>query len=157
MPLSAAADLTLSAEQTDEVWLILLTLTHDDLGVDNPLRFVNNIEDIVSNGDTYIAFPFRLTLPTITPNGPGEVFLEIDNVDKRIVEGLRSITDGAIAVSLAVIIASDPDTVEFSLPDLVLREAQYDAEKVTGSLRFEDIVVKPIAESVTPDGFPGLF
>ena len=42
---------------TDSVWFHLLTITLPDTSV---IRLVNNTEDVVFLGHTYIAFPFEL-------------------------------------------------------------------------------------------------
>ena len=62
------------AQETDEVYLALVTISHEDLaalGVDYPdlgvsggaLRFVNNTQDITSRGDVFKAYGFDLSLP----------------------------------------------------------------------------------------------
>ena len=151
--LSAAATASLVAEETAEVWLRLIVITHANLAV--PIRLVDNIEDIVSNGATFVALPFELELPD-EGERPGEARIRVDNVDRRIVEAIRSITTPP-QVTIQIILASDPDAIELEIPTLTLRDATYDLTAVTGFLRFEDITVEPVAESITPARFPGLF
>ena len=49
------------AQETDEVYLILLDIDHADLP--STLRFVNNDSDVTSNSNLYTAFPFEATMP----------------------------------------------------------------------------------------------
>jgi hypothetical protein len=141
--------------ETSEAFLILLTLTHADLA--GPIRVVNNAVDVVSGGDTFLAFPFRIRLPSDTDERPPRATLQIDNVDRQIVTAIRTVT-GAIGVLMEVVLASDPDTVEASFPDFTLRQVTYDALVVQGELSLEPVVLEPFpAQRFTPSAFPGLF
>lgn len=151
--LSSAAQAAILDEESDEVSLHLVTIEHDDL--DAPIRIVDNIEDITSNGETFVGLPFRLELPD-EGDRPGEARITVDNVDRRIAEAVRSITTPP-SVTIQVVLASQPDTLELELSGMTLRDVTIDAGAVTGYLRFEDLSVEPIAEAITPSKFPGLF
>lgn len=125
------------AQQTDEVWLVLLTIDHPSLTT--PLRFVNNMESVTSRGDLFIAFPFEIEFPEQDPDSAGEARITIDNIDRQIVTTIREITSPP-SVTLEVVLASTPSTVEASFTGMVLRDVKYDAVKVSGTLRFEDIM-----------------
>src|SRR5579885_2175455 len=86
--LSLAARQAVNAQETGEVFLLLLTLDHDELAA--PIRVVNNTVDIVSRGNTYIAYPFQLELPAEDADQISSVRLSIDNVDRTIVQSLRA-------------------------------------------------------------------
>lgn len=61
-------------------------------------------------------------------------------------------------VTLSLVMASTPDTIEAGPFTFNLREVEYDAEFVSGNLLFEDILNEPFpADSFTPARFPGLF
>ena len=47
--------------ETEDIWLVLLTLTHATLV--EPIRVVNNITRIASNGEHFEAFGVRLRVP----------------------------------------------------------------------------------------------
>lgn len=151
--LSLVATASLVEEATDEVWLVLMEITHADMA--DTIRVVNNTEAIVSDGETYVGLPFAIEFPD-EGDRPGEARISIDNVDRRIVEAVRSITTPP-TVKLQVILASQPDTIEFELDGLKLRDVTYDAAQVQGYLRFEDLSVEPVAALITPERFPGLF
>lgn len=142
------------AQQTDEVWLVLLTIEHPSLVT--PLRFVNNMESVTSRGNLYVAFPFEIEFPEQDPDTAGEARITIDNIDRQIVQTIRSITSPP-QVTLEVILASSPSTVEASFSGMVLRDVTYDAVKVSGVLRFEDIMTEPLSVQMTPQRFPGMF
>jgi hypothetical protein len=145
--LSPAALASANAQSTDEVWLVLLTIEHNE--IDAPIRVVNNTEDIVSRGQTYIGFPFDFELPGEDADAPTKA-------RRRIVEAVRTISSPPL-VTLEVILASAPDTVEFSFSGLTMREIDYDVSSVSGDLLFESIFAEPVTYTMTPSRFPGLF
>lgn len=152
--LSNAAIASMNAHATSDVWLVLLTLSHATLAT--PIRLVNNNENIVSRGNTYLAFPFEVELPGEDPDQPPKASLRIDNVDRRVVQTLRSLS-APPTVTLEVILASAPDTVEVSFTNMTMRNAQYDSLTVTGDLTFDSIYSEPVTLTMTPNRFPGMF
>ncbi len=143
------------AESTGEVWLLLCTIEHPEIE-DGALRFVNNMESVTSRGELYIAFPFSVELPGEDAENLGEARLRIDNIDRMIVEVIRTITTPP-TVTLEVVLASSPDTVEASFQGMTLRSVAYDAQSVSGVLKFEDISGEPMSLQMTPQRFPGMF
>lgn len=153
--LSTTARAAIYAQETGEVFLLLLTIDHDDL--DSPIRVVDNTEDVTSRGDTYVAFPFDIALPDESPDSISAVRLTIDNVDRQVVDALRSISTPA-TVTLEVVLASDPDTVEAGPFDLSLRSADYTAEVVTAELVYEDVLNEPFPGGrFIPSDYQALF
>lgn len=142
------------SQQTDEVWLVLLTIAHPALPA--PLRFVNNMESVTSRGNLYVAFPFEIEFPEQDPDSAGEARISIDNIDRQIVQTVRQISSPP-DVTIEVVLASTPSTVEASFSGMVLRDVSYDADKVSGTLRFEDIMSEPLSVQMTPQRFPGMF
>ena len=154
-PVSATARQASYDAETSEAFLILLTLNHVDLS--GPIRVANNAVDVVSRGDTFLAFPFRLQLPSDSDERPPRARLQIDNVDRQIVQAVRSVT-GAIGVLMEIVLASDPDTLEAAFPDFELQEVRYDALVVEGDLGIEAFLREPFpGDRFTPSGYPGLF
>jgi hypothetical protein len=153
--LSIAARQAVNAQETNEVFLLLLTLDHEDLA--EPIRVVNNTEDIVSRGMTFVAYPFEIALPDEDPESVARVTLRIDNVDREIVRSLRAL-QAPLSVSLEVVLASSPDVVEAGPFNLTLVAAEYDALTITGELAFEDVLNEPFpGHSYVPSEYPGLF
>lgn len=153
--MSATATEAVLSQYTDQVFLWLLEIDHDTLV--EPLRFVNSREDIVSNGNNHIAFPFEVTLPSEDGETISDVQLAISNVDRTIIETIRTITTEA-TITLSVILASSPDDMEAGPFTLALREVNYNAMTITGSLRWENLLnLSYPGYTFTPSGFPGLF
>jgi|SRR6185369_14808919 len=153
--LSTAAKQAIYAQETGEAFLMLLTISHAALSPS--LRFVNNTVDVTSRGNAYLGWPFQLALPAEFDDQLPVVQLQIDNVDRRIMEGVRALTT-APAVTLEVVLASSPDTVEAGPFSFSLKSAEYDALVVVGVLAFEDVLNEPYPQhTFTPGKFPGLF
>lgn len=152
---SAAAREALYGAQTAEVFLHLLVIDHADLVA--PIRLVNNTENIVSAGNTYTAFPFEVNLP---PDQEGElprVQLVVDNVTQLLVEEVRSISS-PFTVSLSVVMASAPDTVEAGPFEFEAKSAEYDVQRMVFTLAYESLLQEPFPYlSYTPSNYPGLF
>lgn len=152
--LSNAATTSIHAQETGEVWLVLLTISHSTLPT--PIRVVNNNEDITSRGNIYQAFPFEIILPSQDPDGIPRASLRFDNVDRTAISIIRGV-EFPPNVTIEVILASQPDTIEVSFPNLTLRNVKYDAEAIEGELLFENLFSEPVTLTMTPSRFPGLF
>jgi Domain of unknown function (DUF1833) len=152
--LSPAAIASLTAENTDEVWIVLLTIDHPSLA--EPIRVANNNEDITSNGEDYIGLPFSIELPGEDADEPGTAAIQVPNVDREIVAAARGI-QGRASATIEVVLASQPNVVEVGFYGLEMTEVEWDASTVRGRLRFEQIMTEPLSPIITPERFPGLF
>ena len=153
--LSPTAASAVFAENTGEVFLTLLAITNPSTS--EVVRVANNMADITSNGNVFTAYPFELNLPSDLSDSLDEVQLVIDNVDRSIVDLIRSLTLPA-TVTLQVILASDPDTIELEAPEMKLKSVQYDGLQVTMGIQYEDVLNNKIPGSIyNPQNAPGLF
>ena len=153
--ITPAARAALHAPETDDVFLVLLTLDHADMSA--PIRVCNNTTDITSRGDIYIAYPFQLTLPDDEDNRPPRARLTIDNIDRQIVQAVRDLTSSP-TVTIDIIRAAEPDVVEAQFQDFRFTNISYDSHMVEGDLTVEDFTAEPYpAASFSPSLFPGLF
>jgi hypothetical protein len=150
--ISSNARAALYAAQSDEVWLQLLTIEHDDIGA--PIRLVDNTEPVTSRGDTYLSFPFMIALPA---SAQETVELTVDNVSRELIEEVRSIAT-PLSITLEVVTASDPDTVEAGPFEFQSRAVEYDVQAMRFTLAFEPLLSEPFpAYTYTPLDYPGLF
>jgi len=142
-------------QETGECFILLLTIDHVDL--EDPIRTSSDGVDTVSRGETFVSFPFEISLPSDSDESPPESKIVIDNVDREIVQALRSISS-APSVLMEIILASDPETVEIDWPDFELINVDYDALTVEGILTQERFTAEPYPYlKFTPGNFPGLF
>ena len=154
-PLTAAVKKAIFAGETDEVFFALLTLDHADFAA--PFRVVANSVSVVSGGETFVPFPFKLAMPIDKGDAPAFSRLEIDNVDRSIVQAIRAVSS-PISASLLIVSSTDPDVVLAGPFDFSIRDIDYDANVVAGNLAFEDFLNESFpGDRFTPANAPGLF
>jgi hypothetical protein len=155
-PLQLGTRQAINAAQTLEAFLFLVTLRHGSF--DDDIRVCNDGQDLTSRGLPFLRFPFEIVMPPESDEAPPRVTLRICNVDRRIVEAVRSVPDGAITVILELVLSGDPDQVEAGPFEFTLRKATYDALVVEGELRYEDLLSEPYpADKFDPGRTPGIF
>lgn len=143
-----------SAESNDP-FLTLVTLSHSTFVSD--IRLVNNTVDIVSRGNTYLAFPVSIILPTDDGETSREVSIEFDNVSRELINELRTVTD-SIDVKLEMVLASLPDEVQIELAELKIYTVAYTKTKVSAKLIVDNFLnTEMTSERYTTTNFPGLF
>jgi hypothetical protein len=145
----------LVSQNTDEVFLFLLTLSHPDLST--PIRVVNNVENITSRSLVYQAFPFELILPQDDGDSLPQVVITLSNVSLEFIDEIRAL-NGALDVKLEVILASSPNTVEMSIDGMKTYTISYDTQSIQATCQVEDVLNMSFPnELYMPSNFPGLF
>jgi hypothetical protein len=143
------------AQNNDQVWVALLKLSHPDLPA--PLYFTNNTENITHGGQVHLAFPFAVTLPSDESEREPSASLTVSNVDRRLVDEIRSISSGPV-MEFKLVLASTPNTVEYGPVVLKARSVSYDARSITFQLGFDAFEAEPLPwPKFTPEWFPGMF
>jgi len=144
----------LYAQESNDPFLVLLTLTHVSFGT---LRFVANTVDITSRGNTFEAFPFKITLPADDGESLKDIVLTLDNVSLQLITSLRSITN-YIAVKIELVLASNPDLVEIEIDGLKINSVSYNAESISANLILDNFLNTELtSEKYTASLYRGLF
>lgn len=152
---SLLARQALYAAQTEDAFFVLLTMDHP--GLTEPVRVTSDAVDTLSRGMVFVAFPFSIVLPDDDERRSPRARLVIDNIDRTIVQTVRSLVTPPV-LTIEVIRAADPDTVEAVFTDFRLANVVYDSCVVEADLCVEDFTMEPFpANSFTPSLFPGLF
>lgn len=147
---------TLAQVSAPETPLVLLEINHPDLAV--PVRVVNDTQDLVSNGETYIAMPFRCTLPDDFENQLPKARLSVDNIGKDLMYWIETSNGGnGSTVTMSQVMRSRPDTVEWSIT-MNLYNVSCTMQEVSGELGYENLFSrKAIQLQYRPNNSPGLF
>ena len=141
--------------ETDERVVVLLTIEHPDLA--EPLRLCLNPKPITSRGHVYSFFPFQITLPEEREDQAPVARLVIDAVDLVIVSVLRQI-EAAPTVTIELVLASSPDTVEYQGAPMLWRSIAYTVTTVDGTLQGPRIFYSRFpAEVFSPATTPGVY
>lgn len=162
--LSNAAKQAIFAQETAEVFILLVTISHPNFLED--IRVSSDPTDIlpiagergtVSRGLEYVYCPFTINLPIQDDTGIARANISIDNVGREAVDAVRS-ADSALSITTEIVLASQPDEIEVSAPDFRLERVAYDALTISGDISVEyfDLEPYPCARQV-PSLFQGLF
>lgn len=152
------------AQETDVAIITLLTMVVGDTVIrvcDTPVEKFNelgeNIYGVTSKGYQFLFLPFNIQLPQDDKTGAVTAKLEIDNVNREIVQAARE-TKEAIKVSIQVICSNALDDVELEYNDFKLTNVRYNGFTVSGNLSVDYLGLEPFPKGrFTPSGFPGLF
>ena len=134
----------------------LLEITHPDLA--QPVRICNDTQDIVSNGNTFTALAFRISLPDDIENQLPRAKISIDNVGRELTQWIDDSNGGRGAqVRVMQVMRDDPNTVEFDITCDLLSVSQSPLE-ISGTLGFEDLLSRAgLPVMYRPDNTPPLF
>lgn len=155
----------LFAQQSGEVALLLLTITHPSLAT--PIRLTTDptvrlttdplLYGTTSRGHDYLFVGMEVALPEEQDKSPPSSKLVISNVDRSIIPLIRSINSPA-QVQMEGLLVSDLSTVEFTVPALDIVNVTYDAGQITADLMMDVFASEPYpAGNFDPASFPGIF
>lgn len=154
--ITSAFRISAFASETSDVWVTLLEITHDIIPI--PFRYAANVvEDIVSDGDTYIAAPFQVSLPDDTDERPAQARIRLARISHDVIVAIRTI-DTPATVTLKVVLATDPNTKEVEYSNMLLTNISADDTSITGTLGYANLQEELFpAIRFGPTNFPGLF
>lgn len=141
-------------QESNDPFLTLVTLSHSSFA---DIRLVNNVDDVVSNGLTYTAFPFKLNLPKDDGESNREMTIEFSNTGLDLITSIRSVTD-PINVKIEMVLASLPNSVQLAFNELKTSNISYDRNRVQAKLYMDSFLNSELtSEKYTPTLYPGLF
>lgn len=153
-PVSVDAMRSALAQETNEVWVALLKITHPSI---SNIYLCDNTEAVTSNGQAYAAFPFSFTIPTDEQDQEPTVKLTISNVDRTLVDDIRAIQGGPV-LWLSLVMRRTPNVVEYGPVRLKATAVTYTAEALQMTLGIDRLTGEPIPFlTFSPEYFPGLF
>lgn len=147
-----AANATGAAEMSR----ILLEIDHPDLA--QPIRVVNDTDDLVHLGDTFVAFGFDAVMPNDSQGQLAKARLVMDNVGEDLTEWIDASRGGkGSTVRFIEVLRSDPDTIEWEVT-MDLTNVEVTWSQVSGEVGFENLLNRPaVLVTYRPDTAPGLF
>jgi hypothetical protein len=165
-PLTPAIIAALTGQQTDEVFVVLVTFTYKT----TVFRFSSDptvrhsvtplIYKTVSNGLDYYYVPMSITLPNETIDSPANAQLSVSNVGLELISILRSMTVGDVPakVDMNLVLASAPNTIGYNIPTMDMVQADWDENSVNLTLNIESLDREPFPSgNFDPSWFPALF
>jgi hypothetical protein len=146
----------LLAVSADEPALTLLEITHVDLPV--PIRVVDDVQNVTSNGNEFIALPFEISLPEDVSGQIPQGIIRVDNVGRELTTWLE-VSRGGIGAKCRImqILRSDPDVIELDIT-LDLTQLNINNLTVEGRIGFVNILGQTgTLTTFTPTTAPGLW
>lgn len=141
------------AQESADPFLTLITLN----GPNFVYRLANNTKDIISNGQTFFAFPMKVRMPSDDGEAVRDFQIEFDNASLLLIAALRTVTD-PIECQIDMVLASMPDVVQITVTDLLIRSIAYDDKKITARIVLDNfLTVGVTSERYTPIAYPGMF
>lgn len=155
----------LFAQESSEVPIFLLTITHPSLAA--PIHLTTDPTErystaplayrTVSRSIDFLYAGVDVTIPDEQDKSPPASKLAIANVTRDLIPLARSVSTPP-QVKIEVVLASDLDTVEMTWPALDMSNLQYDANQLVFDLTMDSLVTEPFpAGTFSPAYFPGLF
>ena len=140
--------------ESEDPALLLLTI---DFPNSNSFYFVNNTENIVSNGQEFTAFPFNFTLPDDETDAIPELNISLDNIGLDLIDDFSSVTD-SIRCKINLVFASNPDFSELEIKNLIIKNIVYNKFTINITVSYEDILNTQIpSNTYNAVDFPGIF
>lgn len=155
----------LFSQETGEIVIFLLTITHPELeapiylSTDPTTRFsdVPLVYGTTSRGVQFFYAGIDITLPDEQDKAPPASKLTIANVTRELIPLARSVSTPP-SVKIEAVLASDVDGVEMIWPAMDMSNLTYDASFLQFDLTMDALVTEPYPSGTfSPAAFPGLF
>lgn len=155
-PYSAAYKSTLAGTSAPESPLLLLEINHPALP--EPVRVIQDNQNLTCNGHKYIACPFRCELPDDFEAQLPRATLAIDNIGKELMYWIETSAGGqGSVVTFRQVMCSRPDLIEWSIT-MNLYNVSANFKEVTGDLGYDNLFGRPAVQMLyKPDTAPGCF
>jgi len=133
--ISAGAMASITSQETGNVWLAIMKITHPDLSED--ICIVNNTQDIVYDGVTYNRYSFAFQPPSEDEGQSQPAKVTIDNVSREIVLAIRSINSApTIEAAIIMVTTAGVVTKEAGWWVAELSNVTYNDMTIQGSVAF---------------------
>ena len=168
MPRSLSTELKqkIFSPETEEVFVLLLTINHPELT--KPIRISSDnkdeffVDDIrvrgtVSNGNYFIYYPVEISLPSSGEEIVSSISIQIDNVNQEIMRTIRGL-DTPPTMDIQLVTASDPNNIEIELKNFKMSDIDADSFVISASLALPTFTNEPFpGGQMLPSNFAGVF
>lgn len=168
--LSQAAKQAMFAAETSEQLITLVTIEYkDSSGITQYFRLADSYTQrisetdsditygVISGGNNFYFLPLQITLPDETDNSMPRCSITINDVTRYITPAIRELYEPP-RITLQLVLASQPNTIEASFGGLYITNISYNADTVQLQLEMINYASEPFpAYTFSPNYFPGLF
>ena len=153
MSLSTYGREALLRQNTEAVLITLVEVIHET----GSFKFTSDAVATLSRGVTYVPKPFYASGMYYQKGQPAEAMFSVTNVDRSMVYEIRTQTT-PMSVTVTVVTAQQPDTVELTYSGLQWRNPTVTGSTASGPLTMEHFLQEPFpGRRMTPARYPALF
>lgn len=157
MPRSLTASFISTIQDLESGSALFYLITINSPEFAQPIRVVNNQVDVVSNGNTFTAMAFDISLAIDDGQTLPAMTATLDNVDRSLIREIRNLQT-APEFQLDFVLSTDLDNIELSFPEMTVGGISYDIQTIRLSITVSDILNRKWpAEEIMPRNYPGLF
>lgn len=170
MALSPRTTAAMMEQDTPDRDVMLITMTHDSWTEDvllstDATEWLYNYEETgepiygtISREKTFLFVPISGALPTSSDESPPEARVSMSNVGRLVTPYLKIVDQTYPRITIEVVNAETPDTVEVSYPEMELGSANWDASMAEVSIINNIAANEPCPWlRFVPAYFPNLF
>jgi hypothetical protein len=168
--LSQAAKQAMFSAETSEQLITLVTIEYKNLqGATQYFRLADSYTQrisetdadvtygVQSGGNNYFFLPLQITLPDESDGNMPRCSINISDVTRYLTKAIRELYEPP-KVTLQLVLASQPNTIEASFGGLYITNITYSADTVQCQLEMINYASEPFpAYTFSPNYFPGLF
>lgn len=142
-------------QTTEKVICWLFTIAHAESG---EVYFkTNNTETLVSNGQAFDYLPVDFELPSDDGETISEIKITFKTAPKELIDLVRRYA-GGITIDAQLVIADNPDNIEFEIEDLEIKQVHYDKAQIELTAQPEQLIdMRFPADDYLPGTFMGMF
>lgn len=154
MSLTVNSEGQIRSREKDQAVLLLITIHPPGF---EPVRFVDNTVNIISREMLFTALPLKIKITPDDGQTLQRITLTLDNISLELINWVRALTY-PIPVTIETIFSGQPDIVEQSISDLIIKQIEYSAQSITATLFADDDFNQKIpSDTYNPLEFPGVF
>ena len=123
-----------------------------------PMQIVNDVQDFVSQGVTYIGIPFGFTLPDDVSGQAPRMRLQMDNVGRGISDELERLLPGTTTMAKLIIVARDTPNVHEHVFWLPITQVSISGASAQATCSVDSLMRQAACKQIAnPFTLPGIF
>lgn len=123
-----------------------------------PMRIANDVQDWVSQGQSYIGIPFGFTLPEDVSGSAPRMRLAMDNVGRGISDELERLQPGSVTMARLIVVAKDTPDVHEHVYWLPLTQVSISGATAQATASVDELMRQAATKQISnPFTLPGIF
>ena len=134
----------------------LLEITNPSFS--EPMRVVNQFDDVFSKGQHYVGLRFGFTIPEDVSGQAPKMTLRIDNVGRAFSEELEGMTPGTVTMAKLIVVSKDTLDNHAHIYKLPISSITVDGASIEATCSSTELAARPACLLIAnPHTLPGIF